>query len=97
MKIRRKAATISGGVPKKTGGYNYSTDASQNTLFNQGLDPRSNPPERTGGYDYSAKGQAAAMHRIRGVTPPNPVPVNYGTALNKANKAKRVNRALGNK
>lgn len=90
-------ATATSGVPSAMGGYDYSTDKKQSTLFNQGGEI-SSPGASDPSYDYSAKGRAARMYRTRGNSPA-PVPTNYdySTAARKAAKIRRINRALGGK
>lgn len=99
MKIRRQVGTATGGVPAQMGGYNYSTDKSQNTLFNQGLTP-GDPGAGAASYDYSAKGRADRMYQMTGN--PRPTQANlsqtgYGTDQVNANKLRRISRALGKK
>lgn len=61
MKMRTSKGTALGGVPAKTGGYNYGTGNAENTLFNQGLTP-GDPGAPQAKYDYSAKGRAQRIN-----------------------------------
>lgn len=85
--------TPTGGVKGAVGGYNYSTDKSQNILFNQGEDVTS-PGATQNNYDYSAKGRAARMYKMTGNSPASTSPVQYGTDLNVKLKKARITRAL---
>ena len=89
--------SITGGVPKAVGGYNYSTDKSQNTLFNQGLVP-GDPGATQTPYPYGAKANAAAMYSRTGNQPiPIPREYDYGTKARKAAKIRRHDQAINQK
>lgn len=97
MKINRPSGSAAGNAPKATGGYNYSTDRSQNILFNQGLDPQ-DPGAGDMSYDYSAKGRADRLLKMQGNSTPSslgkPGEQAYGTAFNKAATLRKVNGGL---
>lgn len=94
----------SAGVPSKTGGYDYSTDKSQNMLFNQSEAPGdSGVPSGTGGYDYSAKSRANrinAHHSMVGTGSNSgglPGSQPYSTEVNRKAIIRKQSTARGNK
>lgn len=84
------------GVPNQMGGYDYSTNKKENTLFNQGVVPGA-PGASQGSYDYSAKGRASRMYKMRNLTPPNTNQPAYGAKINAENMFNRQKSARGGK
>lgn len=89
------------GVPKRTGGYNYSTDQSQNTLFNHGVDPRhEGVPGDVVGYAHGTQENKARMYRMRKHNVPSlgrPGTQPYGTMFNKAATLRKSSKARNKK
>lgn len=100
MKITRKPQNAVSPMPKGSGfgGYNYSTDRSQNVLFNQGLDPQDpGADSATGGYDYGTRKRADDMYRRAGISRPTQASLSsagYGTGKNKADMQDRQSRSM---
>lgn len=94
MKMNRKAQSATGGVPARTGGYDYSTGKKESAQFNRGMDTSAEQPDKTGGYDYSAAGRASRMYQQRGMSAPSVSKPQYGAALNAAATKRKTTRGL---